>query len=317
MTLNIVPSKRSNLHNTPTVASGSYADNLALASPSPSGRSRGALYPKDDADAVKPIVRWAGGKRWLLPVVRSLAAKTSASTLIEPFLGGAATALGVTSFQSLDLTDLNSELVAMYREVRDRPGEVHDAYRYWTNSSEQYYLLRDAEEADPILAAARFLYLNHTSFNGIYRVNRQGKYNVPYGRRKALTLPTLDHLQAASKRLGAAHIAVGDFEESINRANSGTFVFVDPPYTVAHNNNGFIKYNQHLFSFDDQKRLAGAIERAVGRGAFFALTNAAHSSIRELFGNLGRIVELDRKNTVGGLAAGRGRTSELLFTNVA
>lgn len=282
-----------------------------------SQRSRSGLYPASESGVVRPIVRWAGGKRWLLPTLRDLVAKTTAHNLIEPFLGGAASALGLGSFQRMELADLNGELVAMYKAVRDQPDQVFATYSAWQNTSDQYYSLREESSKEPVRAAARFLYLNHTSFNGIYRVNRQGKYNVPYGRRPNLTLPTHDHLKAASQRLKCAALEVGDFEIAINKAMAGDFLFIDPPYTVAHNNNGFIKYNQHLFSFDDQIRLAKSIARAIDRGAYFALTNAAHSSIRETFGHLGRIVELDRKNTVGGVAAERGRTSELLFTNIA
>ena len=171
---------------------------------------------------------------------------------------------------------------------------------------------------DKVERAARFLYLNHTSFNGIYRVNLNGVYNVPFGHRPSPQIPTAAHLRAVAKRLTRkrARLDAGDFAECITHVNRGELVFLDPPYTVAHNNNGFIKYNQHLFSFDDQKRLKTLVDEIKERGAYYILANAAHESIASLFDNGDILIETRRRNSIGGINAARGSAIEYVFTNL-
>jgi DNA adenine methylase len=121
--------------------------------------------------------------------------------------------------------------------------------------------------------------LNRTCFNGIYRVNLRGAFNVPKGTKSAVVLPT-DDFSEAQRLLRRAKLLDGDFEEVIDQAQSGDLVFADPPYTVRHNNNGFIKYNEKLFSWDDQERLARVLTRAAKRGVKVVATNADHREIR-------------------------------------
>ena len=262
-----------------------------------------------------PFLRWAGGKRWLVPQIEELLRGASVRQYHEPFLGGGSVFFSLP-YSSATLSDLNGDLIDVYREVRDNPEDVATALKKFTNTSEDYYRARASVPTDPTERAARFVFLNHTSYNGIFRVNLKGEYNVPFGRRKHANIPDADRLVAISRRLSGVVLSSGDFGEAIERVESGDLVFLDPPYTVAHNNNGFVKYNQHLFSYDDQKRLARSISGVLDRGASFILTNAAHSSIEELFGPLGRKISVSRRNSVGGSMAARGRTEEYLFTNV-
>lgn len=167
----------------------------------------------------------------------------------------------------------------------------------------------------PAERAARFIYLNHTCYNGLYRVNRGGGFNVPYGR-KANVVINEDAILAASAALQNTVLLAGDFENRADVIQPGTLVFLDPPYTVSHNNNGFISYNQNIFSLDDQHRLADYIHFIADHGAFFILTNAAHQAIRDIFNDCGHLIEVERQSLIGGRQARRGMTQEFVFTNI-
>lgn len=263
-----------------------------------------------------PFLRWAGGKRWLVPDVLDLLGTTPVESYHEPFLGGGSVFFALTPLGKVHLSDLNTDLITVYRRVRDNPTAVAELLGGYENTSECYYAARAARPATDDELAARFIYLNHTSFNGIFRVNLKGEYNVPYGKREHPNMPDENWLQKASVRLQDVELHGRSFEISLGDVGEGDLVFMDPPYTVAHNNNGFVKYNQHLFSFEDQKLLAKSIGEISDRGARFILTNAAHSSIDELFSPLGRKIKVSRKNSIGGLKAGRGRVEEYVFTNI-
>lgn len=263
-----------------------------------------------------PFLRWAGGKRWLVPDVLKLLGETPVERYHEPFLGGGSVFFALGSIGQVYLSDLNTDLITVYRRVRDNPTGVAELLDGYENTSECYYAARAATPTTDDELAARFIFLNHTSFNGIFRVNLKGEYNVPYGKREHLNMPDETWLQKASARLQGAQLHGRSFELSLGDVDDGDLVFMDPPYTVAHNNNGFVKYNQHLFSFEDQKLLARSIKEIADRGARFILTNAAHSSIDELFSPLGRKIKVSRKNSIGGLKAGRGRVDEYVFTNI-
>ena len=261
-------------------------------------------------------LRWVGGKRWLLPTVRSLVGDREIPAYHEPFLGGASVFLGLRQFPEAFLRDSNAELIATYRAIRDHAKKVAELVRDYTNDSETYYKVRESRPEGKVEQAARFLYLNHTSYNGIYRVNLDGVYNVPFGSRASPQIPTAEHLRDVSKRLKHARLDSGDFEKCIKRVKERDLVFLDPPYTVAHNYNGFIKYNQRLFSFDDQKRLSSLIDEIKKRGAYYILANAAHESIANLFDKGDTLIETSRANKIGGINAVRGRAAEYLFTNL-
>ncbi|WP_294181793.1 Dam family site-specific DNA-(adenine-N6)-methyltransferase [uncultured Schumannella sp.] len=267
-------------------------------------------------ERVDPFLRWAGGKRWLRPTVNQILGNRRISGYIEPFLGGASIFMGLAVAGRSVLADLNEELVGVYQAVRDSHVAVAEALEGYENTPEAYYSARANVPRDLPSRAARFIYLNHTSFNGIHRVNLKGEYNVPFGYRKTVNMPSLATLTFASQKLSKSTLCSGDFAVSLRDAKAGDLVFLDPPYTVAHNANGFVKYNQHLFSFSDQQRLALEIERLLSLGADFILTNAAHASVADLFGPLGNQVVVSRKNAVGGRRATRGRAEEFLFTNL-
>ena len=178
-----------------------------------------------------------------------------------------------------------------------------------------YYRVRKRQPRCNAERAARLIYLNRTCFNGIYRVNRKGEFNVPKGTRDSILFDT-DDFAAAARLLRSADLRVADFEELVDEATRDDFVFADPPYTVRHNLNGFIKYNEKLFSWDDQVRLAAALARARDRGARVVSTNANHASLRKLYVGHGfRLKNISRFSSISAAAESRRRFEELLVTS--
>ncbi len=229
-----------------------------------------------------PFLKWPGGKRWFVARYASLL-PTSFGRYIEPFLGGGSVFFHLQPVRAI-LGDTNAELIAMYRAIKHRRKRLEKllASHQRRHSPEHYYRVRDAIPDDWVERAARTLYLNRTCFNGIYRVNLAGEFNVPAGTKTAVLLPTDDFL-AATRLLRRADLRVSDFEPLIDEAKDGDLVFADPPYTVRHNNNGFVKYNETLFSWADQERLAAALDRAARRGAKVVATNADHDELHSLY----------------------------------
>lgn len=260
-------------------------------------------------------MRWAGGKSWLIKHLGDLLPRNGYLNYHEPFLGGASVFLHLKPQGASYLSDLNSELIDTYIAIRDLPLKVIKVLSSYRNTKEFYYEMRDYEPKNKIEKAARFIYLNHTSFNGIYRVNLKGEYNVPYGYREKEFLDK-DALLSVSKALQESVLQSGDFDIIRGNIHERDLVFLDPPYTVSHNENGFIKYNQTIFSLDDQVRLSALVRFINDLGAYYILTNAAHRAIEEIFDNGDRRVELNRASTIGGFNAQRGQTSEYLFTNI-
>lgn len=200
-----------------------------------------------------------------------------------------------------------------YNAVKASPDEVFAQISRWTVDKESYYEVRRLEADTDVVAAAQFIYLNKTGWNGLYRVNRQGKFNVPYGLPKSSNVTPLATLQAASAALQHASISHGDFENSLSSAVAGDLVFVDPPYVTSHNNNGFIEYNEKLFSWDDQVRLAALCTRLAEAGVHIIATNAAHDAVRALYRDF-RVTEFSRYSTLAGKSENRRTVSELIFS---
>lgn len=274
------------------------------------------IEPSEPSEAAGPFLRWAGGKRWLIPRLLELVDQLDYVNYHEPFLGGGAAFFGLHPIGKAYLYDLNADLIEAYTQIARNPTDVYHALMRHRNTSDYYYRLRRRNESEPTKRAANFIFLNQTSFNGIYRVNLKGEYNVPFGYKASPKLPSKNQMLAISRRLKNTKMIAGDFTDAAKRINSGDLVFIDPPYTVAHNNNGFVKYNQKIFSYEDQIRLKKFIELIRSRGAYYIMTNASHKSVTELFDFNDRVILTKRRNVVGGKNAERGLAIECLFTNV-
>lgn len=218
--------------------------------------------------------------------------------------------------QDAVLSDVNVDVIRAFEGIKREPEQVqlHLELHKTLHSSEHYYDVRDSEPAGLAEQAARVIYLNRTCFNGIYRLNKAGRFNVPMGERCQVLMPT-DNFAATSGLLQGADVLLGDFEAMIDKAAEGDLVFADPPYTVRHNTNGFVLYNENLFSWSDQVRLADTLERAKGRGVKILSTNADHASVRDLYRKRKfRIRTVSRFSPIAAQATSRKQFSELVIS---
>ncbi|WP_024517132.1 Dam family site-specific DNA-(adenine-N6)-methyltransferase [Bradyrhizobium sp. Tv2a-2] len=260
-----------------------------------------------------PFLKWVGGKRWMT-WRHDWLFPSEYKCYFEPFLGGGAVLMHLQPRKAV-IADLNVDLIEAYKAVKRDWRQIERllAKHQRLHSHDYYYRIRATHFSERTEEAARFIYLNRACFNGIYRVNLKGEFNVPKGSKDAIVLDD-DDFGSISQVLRKCQIVAQDFEETIAMAGRGDFVFVDPPYTVKHNNNGFIKYNQDLFAWADQVRLRDCIKDAVYRGAYVLLTNANHSSVRDLYRNLGAMHQLDRASILSASSLHRRLSSELAIT---
>lgn len=268
-----------------------------------------AIMKTSSTETIIPFLKWAGGKRWLTHLQQDIFPEDF-ERYIEPFLGSGAIYFYLSP-QKAVLSDLNQELIDTYNAIKY---DWQLVKRYLTahhnkHDADYYYQVRSSQPTSLNGRAARMLYLNRTCWNGLYRVNLKGEFNVPIGTKTSAILSS-DNFKGTSKLLKKASIICSDFEETIDKAKKGDFIFIDPPYTVKHNLNGFIKYNEKLFAWSDQVRLKESVDRAVKRGATALVLNAAHDSIRELYSDYNQ-EELSRSNVLSGKPEYRGTYDEL------
>lgn len=231
-----------------------------------------------------PFLKWPGGKRWVAGELSALIREHLTGTYFEPFLGGAAVFFALKP-RSAVLSDINTDLINVYRVVKRAPRLVANQLRQYPVNEAAYLEMRASSPISSLDRAVRFLYLNRTAFGGIYRLNREGRFNVPFGGgdRTPELLWKTDALTVASRYLRKAKLDKGDFESFLSQAGLGDVVYCDPTYTVAHDSNGFVRYNEKNFSWSDQERLARIGCAASRRGAVVIISNANHDTVRELY----------------------------------
>ena len=264
------------------------------------------------SEPLEPFLKWPGGKRWAAEFIADIIRPLLRGRYFEPFLGGGAVYFHLRP-RSAILSDINGDLIGTYRTVRRAPHAILRALGALHVSKRDYYRVRRTVPRRRVDQAARFLYLNRTAFAGIYRLNKQGYFNVPYagGGRGTELLCGTDRLVLASRALRRAAIEKCDFQEQIDRAIAGDVVYCDPAYTVAHDRNCFVRYNEQNFSWADQERLAQAAIRAGRRGATVLVSNAHHPSVRQLYPDA--VVSLERTSRVSPDVQRRGPVRESLF----
>ncbi len=261
----------------------------------------------------QPFLRWAGAKRshldTLVPYVPS-----RYGTYYEPFLGSGALFFKLQPRAAV-LGDRIDVLVRAYRAVRDGPRSVKESIDGWPVDRDTYYAVRALVPRTRFERAAQFIYLNKTCWNGLYRVNMSGKFNVPFGKPKSTNIVTSQQLSLASVALrDACRLVSADFETTLDSAGKNDFIFLDPPYVTAHGNNGFVDYNERIFSWIDQIRLRTMVDELSRKGAHVLLTNADHVTIRDLYDGF-RIETIHRHSTLAGRASARKPITELIITN--
>lgn len=264
-----------------------------------------------DARQQLPLIKWPGGKRALVGSILQFI-PDSFGTYFEPFFGGGALFFALQPTDAV-LSDANAELINTYIQVRDNPEALAKVLRSLRNSESDYYKIRALAPRTPLRKAARFLYLTRLSFNGIHRVNLRGEFNVPYGYKTHLTTVDEEHLYYASSALKGTKLITGDFEETTRDAGKGDVVYFDPPYTVAHGLNGFVKYNERIFSWSDQERLAKYARSLAKRGCKVIVSNADHQSIHGLYRGF-RCHIIKRPSVIAASSSHRREITECVFS---
>jgi DNA adenine methylase len=265
----------------------------------------------------KPLLRWAGGKTWLTTTLFSFL-PLNIKNYYEPFVGSGAIFFKLKSnsiIESAYLSDINIELINFYNVLKNKANLLIDELKKYKNTKTFYYQIRGKKNTSKIKRAAQFYYLNRTSFNGIYRVNLEGFYNVPYGSKIYNKLFDYELIKIISKFLKNTYFSHCDFENILKDIKKDDLIYIDPPYTTAHNNNGFIKYNQNLFSFDDQIRLSNFLKKINSLGAHYLLSNAHHKNIYDIFSKDSNTFEIKRYSSISGNNKGRRQVLEYIFTN--
>lgn len=234
---------------------------------------------------VKPILKWAGGKSQMLDVLLPKV-PTHYGKYIEPFFGGGALFFAIHPANAV-IADSNPELVNLYTQVRDHVEEVIATLTGYKNEQEQFLKVRalDWAKLPPVDAAARTIYLNKTCFNGLYRVNRKGQFNTPFGKYKNPKICDAQALREASKALQNATIVCGDYATVLAEyAEPGDFVFLDPPYIPISEYSDFKRYTKEQFEISDHSRLAVEFSRLHSLGCHLLLTNSNHPLVHDLYG---------------------------------
>lgn len=258
-------------------------------------------------------LRWAGSKRKSLPILKQNI-PLNITKYIEPFAGSACFAFALAPC-TMVLGDINPRLIEFYKYLRDSPEQLHAAYSVLPGNPDDYYRVRAEYNAiSPSLErAARFLYLNRHCFNGIYRVNSLGAFNVPWGGDKVGKPLTCEELVIASKVLGPAQLVCGDFESVVlDHLDKNSFVYLDPPY-ACDETRVFREYHEHSFTTRDWDRFVGLLHKIDAVGARFLLSYAG-APLNSRFGKW-NIGHLDVTRNVGGFRATRRKHREFMAMN--
>lgn len=239
---------------------------------------------KQGSNPASPILKWAGGKTQMLPEIQKRL-PNNFNQYIEPFIGGGAVFFHLNYRPSI-IADSNPELINLYNEIAVHCDEIIELLQNYKNEETQYYEERAKNwlELSPIEAAARTIYLNRTCFNGLYRLNKKGMFNTPFGRYKKPNICNTEKLQAASKILRNTRIICGDYLDVLKRyAKPNDFIFLDPPYIPVSKYADFKRYTKEQFYEQDHRNLAKEVDRLVELGCKVMLTNSNHPLVYELY----------------------------------
>lgn len=266
---------------------------------------------------IKPIVKWAGGKRQLLHEIIPLI-PNNISTYVEPFVGGGAVLFKLQPKNAI-INDINEELINLYQVIKDSPRELIRELEYHkaNDSKEYFYSIRgmDREEdfklMDSVLKAARTIYLNKTCFNGLYRVNSKGYFNTSYANNKNPLIVDRETIFSLSKFFNEHNIQMtsGSYDKVLAGLDNDSFVYLDPPYYST-----FTSYSKEGFSDDDQKKLKVECDKLNEKGIKFLLSNSDYEFIRELYKDY-NIKTVQANRTINCKGNRRGKVNEVLVSN--
>jgi len=263
---------------------------------------------------IRPLIKWAGGKRKLLPILRRLI-PSDFTRYVEPFVGGGALFWDLAMSNSF-ISDSNPELIHFYLIVRDHPDELIDEVKNTPITKKDYYDIRSQQpdELEAVQRAARFIYLNKTCYNGLYRVNQKGLFNTPFCGRTEVNIIDEDNLYPASELLKHVELACADYTEILPKLEKRDFVYLDPPYVPVGRYSDFNRYTRDFFTEDDQVLLAEEFRNLSNRGIKALLSNSNNKLIRKLYDGFW-IFRVKGNRQISCRSDGRGEINELLIAN--
>lgn len=257
----------------------------------------------------RPFIKWAGGKSKLLKDLRKYTPKTF-TDYYEPFLGGAALYFSMTPERSF-LSDSNQELITTYRVLKEDLANLIKELQTYPNTEEFFYQMRVEKPTSSIKIAARFIYLNKTCYNGLYRVNSKGEFNTPYGKYKDPMICDIQTFTLASRALQKAVLSCQSFTDSLaGNFDKDAFIYLDPPY-VPVAQDSFVSYSESGFNIDCQEKLAGFFETLPCK---VMLSNSDTEWVRDRYKKF-NIVEVKSARSINSKGGGRGKVSELIIRN--
>lgn len=279
-------------------------------------------------ELVVPVLKWVGGKRQLLPEIQKYMPKITENTMYyEPFVGGGAVLFDVQPDKAV-INDVNHDLIDVYKVIKDNVDELISELEKekYSNTSESFYNIRELDRQPKkyhnltgIQKAARILYLNKTCYNGVYRVNSIGEFNVPFGKYKNPKIVNEEGLRAVSRYFNNADITFlsGDFESAVNGIKKGSVVYFDPPYAPISKTSNFTGYNESGFGEEQQKRLKRLCDRLTDKGVHILLSNSDCEFIRELYADTEKyeIISVKAKRAINSNGNSRGEVNEVLVKN--
>lgn len=278
----------------------------------------------EETKMLHPFVKWAGGKSQLLEKLHLYLPKKY-NNYFEPFIGGGSFFLNLKPEKAI-INDFNSELVCAYRCFQDEDdfnNLKRELRNHESNHSEEYYYhIRSMDKDDSFLSlpiyirAARMIYLNKSCFNGLYRVNSKGYFNVPSGRKKKVNTYDEENFILLREYFKNNDITIlnTDFEEALKNAKANDFIYFDPPYDIIENKNSFTSYAKNSFDKNEQIRLAKLYKKLSNKGVFVMLSNHNTAFINELYKDF-NIHVVNAKRLINSKADGRGDVEEVIITN--
>jgi DNA adenine methylase len=280
-------------------------------------RTKIALFsraPQKNAGKATPFLKWAGGKSELLPEIEKRLPR-SFSTYWEPFIGGGALYFRLSPASAV-ISDGNEELVNCYQVVRDEVEGLIAALRKHSNNKEHFLRTRRMQpwQLEPVDRAARLIYLNKTCYNGLYRVNQRGEFNVPFGRYENPRICDENGLRECSRVLREADVVCRDFRHLLYKAKPGDFVYFDPPYSPISKTSSFRAYSESPFDQREQKALRQVFNALDDRGCHVMLSNSDTEYTRKLYHKF-NVEAVQASRAINSRADKRGKVSELIITN--
>ncbi len=273
-------------------------------------------------ETAAPFLKWAGGKRQLITtIIKHFPKNIERYNYIEPFIGGGAVLFHLQPKKAI-INDFNEELTNVYTVIKNNLTELIADLKKHKNEPGYFYKIRSLDRTEaykkltPVQRASRIIYLNKTCFNGLYRVNKAGEFNVPYGRYKNPNIINEPVLKAVSKFLNSSNIKIksGDYSDILKQVDKKCFVYLDPPYHPVSKSSSFTSYIRGGWSSNDQVILKKACDELNRKGVKFLLSNSADKFIKDLYKGY-NITVVKASRAINANAAGRGEVDEVLIKN--